>query len=538
MAATGSQAFFSTRGVCPRGEAPGLRVFLAKPEYLCAMKLKALMRESVDDRDFEDAVNLALEIGIETVDHLKQVEAQLRARLAELQSEVIWGCELLGVERETNEIKVTLRTADGDHEMRAGWLVGCDGAHSKTRKLAGISFEGTAFAERFLLADVRLDWSRPHDEFVAHFHADGMLAAMPLPGGDTWRLMVELQDDVAVGLDGHGESISKATGVALLQKLLRERVGDTTTRVSDPIWVSLFRFHRRLASTYRRGRILLAGDAAHIHSPFGGQGMNTGLGDAFNLGWKLALVIQGRATDRLLDTYEAERRPVATDVLASTTATTNIFLGNSAWSRFIRDHVIFPLAQLGAVQRRQMAKNSQFSVSYRGGPLAGAAGTLARLVGRLRSKLQAGDRAPDAPCREASGRETTLGEQTRAGWALVLFGASENLSACAAAALSQLDGDVAIIRVVRRDEVAGPRGDGARMLTDYSGEIAKLYRPGRTEAILVRPDGHVGWRSARARAADLRGWLARALDQRPDGVAGGRDIESAAIDTECACEAR
>jgi hypothetical protein len=91
MAATGSQAFFSTHGVCPRGEAPGLRVFLAKPEYLCAMKLKALMRESVDDRDFEDAVNLALEIGIETVDHLKQVEAQLRARLAELQSEVILG---------------------------------------------------------------------------------------------------------------------------------------------------------------------------------------------------------------------------------------------------------------------------------------------------------------------------------------------------------------------------------------------------------------------------------------------------------------
>jgi 4,5-epoxidase len=84
----------------------------------------------------------------------------------------------------------------------------------------------------------------------------------------------------------------------------------STTRVTDPSWVSVFRFHRRLASTYRRGRILLAGDAAHIHSPFGGQGMNTGLGDAHNLGWKLALVIRGRAAERLLDTYEAERRPV------------------------------------------------------------------------------------------------------------------------------------------------------------------------------------------------------------------------------------
>jgi len=285
-----------------------------------------------------------------------EVEAQLRPRLAELQSEVIWGCELLGAEEDTHDIKVTLRTADGDHEMRTGWLVGCDGAHSKTRKLAGIGFEGTAFAERFLLADVRLDWSRPRAEFVAHFHADGMFAAMPLPGGDTWRLMVELQDNVAVGPDGHGGSISKATGVALLQKLLRERVGDTTTRVSDPIWVSLFRFHQRLASTYRRGRILLAGDAAHIHSPFGGQGMNTGLGDAFNLGWKLALVIQGRATDRLLDSYEAERRPVATDVLASTKATTNIFLGNSIWSRLIRDHVMF---SAGAASRGSAPADGQ-----------------------------------------------------------------------------------------------------------------------------------------------------------------------------------
>jgi 4,5-epoxidase len=95
---------------------------------------------------------------------------------------VIWGYELLGVEEDTNDIKVTLRTADGDHEMRAGWLVGCDGAHSKASKLAGIGFEGTAFAERFLLADVRLNWSRPHAKSVAHFHADGMFAAMPLLG--------------------------------------------------------------------------------------------------------------------------------------------------------------------------------------------------------------------------------------------------------------------------------------------------------------------------------------------------------------------
>src|SRR6266700_6676807 len=127
-----------------------------------------------------------------------EVEGQLRARLAELQREVAWGTELVAAEDREIGIKVTLRNKAGEYVVRADWLVGCDGAHSKARKLAGITFEGTAFAEKFLLADVRLDWSRPRQEPAVWLHAGGMFAAMPLPGPDVWRIMAELP----AGIDG------------------------------------------------------------------------------------------------------------------------------------------------------------------------------------------------------------------------------------------------------------------------------------------------------------------------------------------------
>jgi 4,5-epoxidase len=136
--------------------------------------------------------------------------------------------------------------------------------------------------ERILLGDVDLDWNRTHDETHAWLHTDGLFAALPLPNSHQWRLFA----DVAPGANGE---IPQAS-VQLFKRLMIERTGHTTT-ISNPTWLSNFRIHRRLANNYRSGRVFLAGDAAHIHSPFGGQGMNTGIQDAYNLAWKLALVI-------------------------------------------------------------------------------------------------------------------------------------------------------------------------------------------------------------------------------------------------------
>jgi 2-polyprenyl-6-methoxyphenol hydroxylase-like FAD-dependent oxidoreductase len=163
-----------------------------------------------------------------------------------------------------------------------------------------------------------------------------MFLVAPLPGG-IWRISAELRPDDPMAKAGYGamsattESLSVSNEEVLdrLQIFLRDRVGDTETRISHPSWISIFRFHRRLASAYRNGRMFLAGDAAHIHSALGGQGMNTGLGDAFNLGWKLSLVAQNRASIRLLDSYQAERRPVAADVVKNTSRAWDIFLGRT-----------------------------------------------------------------------------------------------------------------------------------------------------------------------------------------------------------------
>ncbi|WP_237048209.1 FAD-dependent oxidoreductase [Lentzea guizhouensis] len=248
-----------------------------------------------------------------------RVEDRLRDRLSALGVEVEWDTPAETV-------------ADAD------WLIGCDGAHSWVRKHAGIAFEGSQVMENFLLRDVRAAWDLDRESI--HIFADGpsMTTVFPLPGG-VWRVM---SPDGGRWTPGPVEEVE---------------------------WESTFRIHRRQAVTYRRGTVFLAGDAAHIHSPVGGQGMNTGLGDAENLAWKLALVVHGRADERLLDTYEAERRPIGARVLASTTPATRLVLGPGLVTRTIRDRVMWPLLNIRPVQRRLVRSASQLGVRY-SGPLA------------------------------------------------------------------------------------------------------------------------------------------------------------------------
>ena len=210
----------------------------------------------------------------------------------------------------------------------------------------------------------------------------------------------------------------------------RERTDCDPALIGHREWVTSFRVHRRLADTYRYGRILLAGDAAHVHSPFGGQGMNTGIGDAENLAWKLAMVVNGTAGQALLDSYEAERRPIAAQALKSTGAASNLILGNHVFARLLRDRVIVPLMNKASMQRRVWEGVSQLKVSYRNGPLGGQARK--RFSGR--GPLP-GDRVPDLECvRAEGGEQTTLYAELGNTWALVMPDrtASEEYAALAA----------------------------------------------------------------------------------------------------------
>lgn len=213
-----------------------------------------------------------------------KVEGALRARLADLGATPQWGAGLAGFDQDADS--VTAEIEDGT-SVRARWLVGCDGASSTTRTLAGIDFPGVKLTERFLLADVHLDWDLDRSGTTGWVHPSGVLGAMPMPDedgrGDLWRLFAY---DPAF----HGTP-SETAILERMRAIIPERSG-RAARITDADWLSVFTVHRRLADIYRRGRVLIAGDACHVHAPFGGQGMLTGIGDAENLAFKLALIVR------------------------------------------------------------------------------------------------------------------------------------------------------------------------------------------------------------------------------------------------------
>jgi 4,5-epoxidase len=449
-----------------------------------------------------------------------EIEAQLRRRLAELGGEVRWDHEIVAAIQDRDRVEVRVRASSGEHSIRAGWLVGCDGAHSAVRGLMSVQFEGRPFPETWVLADVKLTEKRSGtDEGTMWLHPDGMIGMVPLPGG-VWRIFAEPHPNDPLAKAGHVAATAlpgaaPVSGPVLdrIRSLLRERVGDAAPRIASGIWTSVFRFHRRIARAYRRQRLFLAGDAAHIHSALGGQGMNTGIGDAFNLGWKLACVICGNASDRLLDTYEAERRPVAAEVVRQTSRAWNILIGHTVFNRLLRDHLLLPILRWPAMQRRWLETISQLRVSYRGWPLAET--TIGDRLGSLvRHAPLAGDRAPSAACRMVpSGEATTLGALTGTRWALLLFGGSAaDQRACVAAARRSLTG-LQIIRVLPCGGEAGGDPLGTEcVIQDDNGAMASAYRSGRQTTILLRPDGHIAWRSSRCAPDRLVAWLARSLD--------------------------
>ncbi|WP_345557412.1 FAD-dependent monooxygenase [Streptomonospora halophila] len=405
------------------------------------------------------------------------IEAELRRRLHELGAGIDWGTALVDAAQDGHGVTGVL---DDGRTVRCRWLAGCDGSHSTVRKLAGIGFPGVRLTEPFLLADVHADM--PVDRAGGHGwpHRDGPFFAVPMRevgrAHDLWRFMVY---DPAGGDSVQGEQ----EVLERIRRLVPERTGRTDIRIEHAVWTSVFRVHRRLADTYRRGRVLLVGDAAHIHSPLGGQGMVTGMGDAENLAWKLALVVRGLSADALLDTYEAERRPLATGVLARTTTATRLQVGDTPLMRFLRRRVLVPLAAMPSVQRRASRLASQLWVTYRNGPLA--RGTRYRSGGRPRQ----GDRVPDLPCTRPDGTRTRLHAELGAQWALL-----------------------------------APAGDGADHLTEARGRLGDAVaaldfetRHGRRELWLVRPDAHLAWRGGRTEASRLARWLDESMHPNRSG---------------------
>ncbi len=285
------------------------------------------------------------------------VEEVLRTRLA-ADIQVEWGVTLEAFEQDTSGVTAHLRDTKGDtSELRASWLAGCDGGHSKVRKDLHLPFTGNS-SETWLIADVELDWSLAKDSVYGFFSPLGTVMAYPFPEGKRWRLLNTVareQTDPA--------SVAQQFTRAIASVYRAEPV-----RVPEPLWTSIFTIQQRHVPNMRVGRCFVLGDAAHVHSPASGQGMNTGIQDAFNLAWKLALVVRGVAEESLLDSYSSEREPIATTVLRGAKGFT-LAIGNpTSTMQHIRNLIMksfFILTPLRKVLNSQVSKVlSGLALSY------------------------------------------------------------------------------------------------------------------------------------------------------------------------------
>ena len=263
----------------------------------------------------------------------QETEATLRSALAEKGVQVEWGAELTSISQDADGATASV----GGQSIIAAYVVGCDGAHSATRHVLGIPFEGDALPETVWMADAAFEWDIDPDYARQFLHPDGALSVIPMPGG-RWRL-------AAMALP-----IADDPSREFFEAALSRRSGRAPARMTIG-WMSAFRVNCRLAASYRKDRVFLAGDAAHIHSPIGGQGMNVGMQDAFSLGARLAAALQGGDAG-VLAGYEMERRPAAAAVIRGNARITRLAMAKGRVPRFLRDHLMPRFLSLPPVSRR------------------------------------------------------------------------------------------------------------------------------------------------------------------------------------------
>jgi 2-polyprenyl-6-methoxyphenol hydroxylase-like FAD-dependent oxidoreductase len=311
--------------------------------------------------------------------------------------DVHWNTELVSLAQQSSHVTATVKGPDGrPTTITAAYVAGCDGARSSVREMSGIGFPGAPYEHVFFVADTEAIGSMVPDELNVYLWRNGFHLYFPMRGTDRWRVIGILPRELRGKQD--------LTFEELIPSLRHE--GAAALSFKSCGWFSTYRIHHRCTERFRDGRCFLLGDAAHVHSPMGGQGMNTGLQDAYNLAWKLALVISKRAESALLDSYEAERRPVAHRLLATTDRAFRLLVSESWLAGIFRTRIVANLAAL-AMTRKRVRKIafqaiSQIGISYRQSPLSET------LAGVDANTPRAGDRfpwlhlrfRPDGPCED------------------------------------------------------------------------------------------------------------------------------------------
>ncbi|MDH3049471.1 FAD-dependent monooxygenase [Gordonia alkanivorans] len=419
-------------------------------------------------------------------------ERVLRDRLTDLDAEIERGVRVSAFTPDDDGVTVTLTDAAGaETSVRAGYLIGADGAHSTVRKGLGLGFEGGAFTEQYMLGDVAVDWSMPRGYAIRAMHqaddgtTDDLLVCIPLPGRGRYRMSMLVPDELAIGPTSGGDGVAhgfegtRTPELSHIQAVV-DRLSPEPATVSDLRWSSVFRISHRIVDSYGRGRVFVAGDAAHIHPPTGAQGMNTGVQDAHNLAWKLALAVAGDAAPGLLESYDLKRRPVGEEVVGRTVRDAREGIGSDS-------------TDVEFVTRRE----AQLLISYADSPI-----TAGSTIPSAPAAPRAGERAPDAA---GLGRDSVnhplrlYSLLSGVDHALVLY-ADAAAGAEDVAVLENLAAEVtkAARGHMTAHVVAAPTAQVGStdlpLLRDTENRFAAGYLPDGSTAFVIRPDGYLGYR--------------------------------------------
>ncbi|MGL5861685.1 MAG: FAD-dependent oxidoreductase [Phycicoccus sp.] len=464
-------------------------------------------------------------------------ELSLTERLYECGGHIEHGVEVLDLEQSDDFVQVRLRHRDNERDevIRAQYVIACDGARSHVRKAVGLLLDGTTDSDEFVVADVRAQWDLPEDYATIFLSPKSFLLATKFVDDDLWHLVGNLPTPV------DGAPARESFSFEELELLVRERC-EIPVVMRDPLWISTFHIHHRHVNRYRSGRVFLAGDAAHLHSPMSGNGLGNSLQDSYNLTWKLDAVIRGVAAPEILDTYEPERRPAAASVLRMGKVMHTVLTGINPAARTFRDLALPVALRLVASQMRvgDEQRPNAMEADYTGSALVREgdvhtdlerAGRLAwlraprpgrRMHDHVLLSVGGGDPGSDTPVMLM---EMLRGPQ----WRLVMFagaGADTDVARLIGVydtARDLLGEDVEGILVHGSGNEPGASGrQGLVVVTDRSGEAHRMHGATRPSVYLVRPDCHIGYRTARPTSAGLVSYLRTSRVVRAERVAGTR----------------